>query len=173
MKLYVDLCRYNFPHPVFLQFGSFFLGSQRQRDYRQRLASLSRTSLTVPNEWIQEVVDAGGVPRIVALLGKTEILVITPYFANHWKIVSSSDVQSDSVLAAGSVPCWPKLLQHSKMNIQSSPVSNITSAIVQVNIFWSSLGISQLIMTLSLNYEMYDNNFVLTNVNRVDSTLSI
>ena len=128
MKLYVDLCRYNFPHPVFLQFGSFFLGSQRQRDYRQRLTSLSRTSLTVPNEWIQEVVDAGGVPRIVALLGKTEISVITPYFANHWKIVSSSDVQSDSVLAAGSVPCWPNYSNIPRWT--SSPVQYLTSPLL-------------------------------------------
>jgi importin subunit alpha-2 len=62
-------------------------------------------------------VDAGGVPRLVALLDHTEISVITPTLRIIGNIVSDSDVQSDSVLAAGTCPLLAKLLEHSKMNI--------------------------------------------------------
>ncbi len=87
--------------------------------------------LTVgPNERIQEVVDAGVVPRLVALLDHVEVAVITPTLRTIGNIVTGSDIQTDSVLAAGACPLLAKLLVHAKMNIVMEaawPVSNIAA----------------------------------------------
>ena len=93
--------------------------AHNDKDFCRCLASLSRSSL-VPNEWIQEVVDAGVVPRLVALLDHTEISVITPTLRIIGNIVSGSDALTDSVLDAGTCPLLAKLLEHSKMNITKS-----------------------------------------------------
>nr|CAH0102785.1 unnamed protein product [Daphnia galeata] len=79
---------------------------------------------------VEEVVDAGVVPRLVALLDHTEVSVITPTLRTIGNIVTGSDVQTDSVLAAGACPLLAKLLAHSKMNITKQAawtVSNIAA----------------------------------------------
>ncbi len=78
------------------------------------LAGLCPTSLTVPTNGCQEVVDDGVVPRLFALPDHTEVSVITPTLRN---IVTGSDVQTDSVLAAGACPLLAKVLEHSQINI--------------------------------------------------------
>jgi hypothetical protein len=83
-----------------------------------------------PNERIQEVVDAGVVPRLVALLDHVEVAVITPTLRTIGNIVTGSDIQTDSVLAAGACPLLAKLLVHAKMNIVKEAawtVSNIAA----------------------------------------------
>ena len=48
-----------------------------------------------PNERILEVVDAGVVPRLIALLDHTEVSVITPTLRTIGNIVSGTEVQTD------------------------------------------------------------------------------
>ena len=84
-----------------------------------------------PNERIQEVVDQYGVvPRLVELLDSPEVSVITPTLRTIGNIVTGSDVQTDSVLAAGCCPLLAKLRKHSKLNIVKEAawtVSNIAA----------------------------------------------
>jgi importin subunit alpha-1/8 len=83
-----------------------------------------------PNERIQEVVDAGVVPRLVALLDNPEVSVVTPTLRTIGNIVTGSDVQTDSVIQSGCCPLLAKLLHHSKMNIVKETawtVSNIAA----------------------------------------------
>lgn len=62
-------------------------------------------------ERIQEVVDAGFVPRLVALLNPNKVKTITMFALEAiCNIVSGSDAQTDSVLAAGVCPLLAKLL---------------------------------------------------------------
>ncbi|EFX74589.1 hypothetical protein DAPPUDRAFT_251789 [Daphnia pulex] len=82
------------------------------------------------NKRIQEVVDAGVVPRLVALLDNVEVAVITPTLRTIGNIVTGSAIQTDSVLAAGACPLLAKLLVHAKMNIVKDAawtVSNIAA----------------------------------------------
>lgn len=83
-----------------------------------------------PNERIQEVVDAGVVPSLVALLGHIEVSVVTPALRTIGNIVTGSDVQTDTVIEAGCCPMLAKLLRHSKLNIVKEAawtVSNIAA----------------------------------------------
>ena len=70
------------------------------------------------NERIQEVVDAGVVPRLVALINHPEVAVVTPTLRTIGDIATGSDTQTDSVLLLPApVHYWPNYSRHSKMNI--------------------------------------------------------
>ncbi|XP_046448876.1 importin subunit alpha-5-like isoform X2 [Daphnia pulex] len=73
--------------------------------------------LTYSDEQIQEVVDAGVVPRLVTLLDHSEVIVIQPALNTIRDILSSRNIETDSVLAAGAYPLLAKLLVHSDLDI--------------------------------------------------------
>ena len=70
-----------------------------------------------PNERIQEVVDSGVVPPLVALLEHIEVSVVTPTLRTIGNIVNGSDVQTDSILAADPCTSFVQLLRHPDRDI--------------------------------------------------------
>ena len=80
-----------------------------------------------PSERIQEVVDAGVVPRLVALLDSAEVSVIAPALRTIGNIVTGNDVQTDSVLAVGCCPLLAKLLRHSNAKIVKEAAWTLSS----------------------------------------------
>ncbi len=75
-----------------------------------RLTSDFKNDFEIRYERIQEVVDAGFVPRLVAMLNPNKV----SFYAQMTicNIVSGSVAQTDSVLAAGVCPLLTKLLVH-------------------------------------------------------------
>lgn len=73
--------------------------------------------LTDSDEQIQEVVDAGVVPRLVTLLDHSEVIVIGYALMIIRDILRSRNIETDSVLAAGAYPLLAKLLVHSDLYI--------------------------------------------------------
>jgi len=126
-----------------------------------------------PNERIQEVVDSGVVPRLVALLEHIEVSVVTPTLRTIGNIVTGSDVQTDSVLAAGSCPLLAKLLSHAKLNIVKEAawtVSNIAAGnAVQIQ----ALITHNVIQSLVESFAIGDCQFLLKEVTLVLTNVTI
>ena len=82
--------------------------------------------------YIQEVVDAGIVSRLVTLLEGNEVAmgVISPALRTMRNISSESDSQTESLLNAGACPLLAKMLQHFSLDIIKEAawtVSNIAA----------------------------------------------
>jgi importin subunit alpha-2 len=86
-------------------------------------------------------------------LDHTEVSVITPSLRTIGNIVTGSEVQTDSVLAAGACPLLAKLLEHYKMNIikvAAWAVSNIAAGdSVQIEALFSNDVIRPLVEVLA------------------------
>ncbi|XP_046360830.1 importin subunit alpha-1-like [Haliotis cracherodii] len=83
------------------------------------------------NDKIQEVVDAGVVPRLVELLGCVDqVSVLTPALRSVGNIVTGDDSQTQAVLDSGALNGFERLLTHAKINIQKEAawtLSNVTA----------------------------------------------
>ena len=82
--------------------------------------------------YIQDVVDAGIVSRLVTLLEGNEVAmgVISPALRTMRNISSESDSQTESLLNAGACPLLAKMLQHFSLDIIKEAawtVSNIAA----------------------------------------------
>ncbi|XP_046649137.1 importin subunit alpha-5-like [Daphnia pulicaria] len=81
--------------------------------------------LTEGDEIIQELVDAGVVPRLVALLNHNKAMLFSPLNTIS-KIVSGSTTRTDLVLSAGICPLLAKLLVRSDMLIIHYAVKTVS-----------------------------------------------
>ena len=86
------------------------------------------------NDKIQCVVESNVVLNLVGLLGCEDPQIVTPALRALGNIVTGTDAQTDSVIAAGALPSFAKLLQSQKMNIVKEAawaISNITAGNVE------------------------------------------
>ncbi|CAE5960388.1 unnamed protein product [Arabidopsis arenosa] len=83
------------------------------------------------NDKIQNVIEAGVVPRLVELLLHPSISVVIPALRTVGNIVTGDDLQTQCVIDSGALPCFVNLLtQNYKKNIKKEAcwtISNITS----------------------------------------------
>lgn len=82
------------------------------------------------NEKIQAVIETGLVQRLVHLLSRDEVTILTPALRTVGNIVTGTDQQTDEVLNAGALKHIWRLLRHPKINIIKEAawtVSNITA----------------------------------------------
>ena len=86
--------------------------------------------LSEPPERVQPVIDAGVVPRLVELLGHTNLLVQTPALRTVGNICAQEAEQTQAVLDCGALPRLGALLHSPKKEMRKEAcwaVSNITA----------------------------------------------
>lgn len=83
-----------------------------------------------PNEKIQQVIDAGVVPRLVELLHETEVSYIKPAIRSIGNIVTGEDLQTQAVIDAGALIPLKNLISHDNSNIVKVSLEELVQLIL-------------------------------------------